>query len=61
MYTVTIVNGASMYTDRNTDRSFIIVINEALYHGKKIDHSLIGPNQLLSYRTMVWDNPFDYN
>ena len=36
-----------------------MVINEALYYGKKIDNSLINPNQLRCYETMVWDNPFD--
>ena len=36
-----------------------MVINEELYYGKKLDHSLINPNQLRCYKTMVWDNPFD--
>ena len=36
-----------------------MVTNEALYYGKKLDHSLINPNQLRCYKTMVWDNPFD--
>ena len=58
MYNFPIVTGASMYTDRNTVRLFIIVINEAFYYGKKLVRSLINPNQLGSYRTMVWDNPF---
>ena len=61
MYNFPIVTGASTYTDRNTGRSFIIVINEALYYGKKLGHSLIIPNQLRSYVTMVWDKPFDSN
>ena len=36
-----------------------MVINEALYYGKKLNHSLINPNQLRCYETIVWDNPFD--
>ena len=55
MYNVPIVNGASTYTDKNTGRLFIIVINEALYYGKKLGYSLINPNQLQLYITMVRD------
>ena len=36
-----------------------MVINEALYYSKKLDHSLINTNQLRCYGTMVWDNHFD--
>ena len=61
MCNVPIVTGASTYTDRNTGRSLIIAINEALYYSKKLIHSLINPNQLRSYGTMVSDNPFDPN
>ena len=45
--------------DRNTGRLFIIVLNKALCYSKKLGHSLINPNQLRSYGTMVWDKPFD--
>ena len=61
MYTVPIVTGALTYTDRNTGRLFIIFMNESLYYNKKLVRSLINPNQLCSYRTMVWDKPFYYN
>ena len=61
MYNVPIVTGASTYTNINTRRSFIIVINEALYYGEKLSHYLINLNKLWSYGTMVWDNPFDSN
>ena len=53
MYNVPIVTGALTCTYRNKGTSFIIVINEALYYGKKIGHSLINSNQLQLYRTMV--------
>ena len=58
MYNVPIVTGASRKTDRNTGRLFIIVKNEALYYGKKLGRSLINPNQVRSYGTIVWYNPF---
>ena len=61
MYNVPIVIGASTYMNRNTEIQFKIVINEAFYYGNKIGHSLINPNQLQSYGTIVWDNPFDSN
>ena len=38
IYDLPIVNGASTYMNRNIGRSFIIVINEALYYGKKPGH-----------------------
>ena len=59
LYNVPIVSGATTVTDSITGKSFIIVINEALYYGKKLNHSLINPNQLRCYETMVWDNPFE--
>ena len=43
----------------STNTGFIMVINEVLYYGKKLDHPLIIPNQLRCHETMVWDNPFD--
>ena len=61
MYNVPIVIGASTYTNRNTGRSFITFINEALYYGKNLGHSMINTNKLISYGTMVWYNPFDSN
>ena len=40
---------------------FIMLVKEVLYYSKKLDHSLINPNQLICYGKMVWDNPFDQN
>ena len=45
-YNGQIITGASTYTNRNTEKIFIIVINEALYYGEKLGHYLINPNQL---------------
>ena len=59
LYNVPIVSGVTMVTDSITGNSLITVINEALYYGKKLDHSLINTNQLRCYETMVWENPFD--
>ena len=46
MYHVPIFTGASTYKQRNTGRLFLIVINEALYYGKKLCYSMINPNRL---------------
>ena len=54
-----IVSGATTVMDIITGTSFIVLINEALYYVNKLNHSLINPNQLRCYETMVWDNPFD--
>ena len=46
MHNAPIVTGASKYININTGIWFIIVINEALYYGKKPGHSMINLNQL---------------
>ena len=56
---VPIVTGATAWTDPNTGDTYILVINEALYYGTKLDHSLINPNQIRHYGIGFWDNPYD--
>ena len=56
---VPIVTGATAWDNPITNETFIIVINEALYYGDKLDHSLINPNQIRSHGIDFWDNPFD--
>ena len=46
MYNVPIITSVSTYIDINTGISVIIVMNEALYYGKKLGHSLSNTNQL---------------
>ena len=59
LYNVLIISGATTVTDSIMGKSFVMVINEALYYGKKLNYSLINPNQLRCYETMVWGDPFD--
>ena len=59
LYFLPIVSGKTTVTDSIAGNSVIMVINEALYYGKKLYHSLINPNQLRCYEAMIWDNPFD--
>ena len=55
---VPIVSGATAYTDES-GTTFILVINEALYYGDKLNHSLINPNQIRNNDIDFWDNPYD--
>ena len=43
---VPIVSGATAWDDPISGQTYIIVINEALYYGTMLDHSLINPNQV---------------
>ena len=56
---VPIVSAATAWDDPITGQTYIIVINEALYYGTKLDHSLINPNQVRAYGINFWDNPYD--
>ena len=56
---VPIVTAATAWDDPVTGETYILVVNEALYYGTKLDHSLINPNQIRSFGIDLWDNPFD--
>ena len=57
MEKVPIVSGATAYDDPQSGDTYILMFNESLYYGTKLDHSLINPsNQLRAY---LWDNPYD--
>lgn len=60
MTSVPIVSGATTYHHPNGS-SYILVINEALYYGKKLTHTLINPNQIRHNGIGFWDNPYDSN
>ena len=56
---VPIVSGATAWDDPITRQTYILVINEDLYYGNKLDHSLINPNQIRNYGIPLWDNAYD--
>ena len=56
---VPIVSGATAWTDSRTNTTYVLVFNESLYYGSKLDHSLINPNQVRHYGIDFWDNPYD--
>ena len=37
----------------------ILIVNQALYFGEILDHSLINPNQIRHFRIPVSENPYD--
>ena len=56
---VPIVTGATAYDNPTTGETYILLFNESLYYGTRMDHSLFNPNQIRKYGVPVWDNPFD--
>ena len=56
---VPIVSGATAYDDVTSGQTIILIINEALYYGKKLNHSLLNPNQIRHNGFDVQDNPYD--
>lgn len=55
---VPIVKGATAIQDQQSGETIILVINEGLWYGSKLDHSLINPNQLRHFGIEVCDNPY---
>ena len=55
---VPIVTGAIGYTFQISGKRLILIFNEALCLGDQIKHTLLNPNQLLSFGMLVKDDPF---
>ena len=53
---ITVVRGATLWTDQHTNEEYILIFNEALWKGDTLAHSLINPNQLHAFGTLVQDN-----
>ena len=56
---VPILSGATAWDDPVTGQTYILVINEGLYYGNKMEHSLINPNQIRAYGIPLWYNTYD--
>ena len=56
---IPIVRGATAVQDQDTGETYILVINEGLWYGNRMHHSLINPNQLRHFQIDVCDNPYD--
>ena len=55
---VPVVRGATLWMDQHTNNEYILVFNEALWMGDTLTHSLINPNQLHAFGTLVQDKPY---
>ena len=53
-----VVRGATLLTDQHTNEEYILIFNEALWMGDTLAHSLINPNQLRAFGTLVQNNPY---
>ena len=57
---VPIVTACTAWDDPETGQTYLLVINECLYSGTKLDHTLINPNQLRHFEVGYSDNPFEF-
>ena len=55
---VPIVQAATAYDNPETGETSILILNEAIWMGDKMDHTLVNPNQLRAFGLTVQDNPF---
>ena len=58
LHNVPIVSAATAWDDEN-GMTWLLIINEGLFYGNKLDHSLLNPNQLRYHGVIYNDNPFD--
>jgi hypothetical protein len=57
MEDIPIVQAATAYTDPNSGKTYILIINEALYMGDTMSRSYINPNQMQHFGLIVNDVP----
>ena len=55
---VPIVQAATAYDNPETGECTILIFNEAIWMGDKMDHTLVNPNQLRSFGITVQDDPY---
>ena len=61
MPNVPIVTAATTYDDPNSGQSYLLVMHQALWFGRKLDTSLICPNQLRDNGIRVDDTPRQFS
>ena len=54
---VPVVTAATLWTFPHSGETFILVFNEALWMGEKLDYTLVDPNQISHHHIDVQDNP----
>lgn len=56
---VPIVTAATAWDHPDTGETWLLIMNEGLFYGSKLGHSLLNPNQLRHHGVICQDNPFD--
>ena len=54
---VPIAKAGTAWTSPESGTTFMLVVNEGLWMGNKMDHTLFNPNQMRLFGIMVQDNP----
>ena len=54
---VPIVHAATAWQSKETGQTYILILNESIWMGDTMSHTLINPNQLRHFGTKVQDNP----
>ena len=54
-----IVWDVTAYDCPRTRTTYLLQVNEGLYYGKKLDHSLLNLNQIRSYGIPYWKNLYN--
>ena len=57
---VKIACAGTAWTLPASGETYILVFNEGLWMGYKMDHTLVNPNQMRHFGIKVQDNPYDY-
>ena len=55
---VPIVQAATSYDNPETGDTIILILNEAIWMGETMYHTLVSPNKLFAYGMTLQDNPF---
>jgi hypothetical protein len=59
IHEIPVATVATAWDDPQSGQTFILIIHQALYFGRQLDHSLINPNQIRVTGIPVCDDPFD--
>jgi hypothetical protein len=59
IHEIPVATVATAWDDPESGQTFILIIHQALYFRRQLDHSLINPNQIRVTGIPVCDDPFD--
>ena len=57
---VPVVTAATVWTCQDTGQDYLILIHESLFLGNRVESTLLNPNQMRAYGTMVDDVPVQF-